>query len=136
MSRQQVICRNPNCFACFPNGNKAKSRPLPVDLVNMAAIDAYYDANPDQARHRSPDHVCVNCRRSVGFPTWRQDHLRKYVAPPLPSSCLFYLIHARQSYPIRALYLVAQLASTRRWRKRWATRGRVAGDCPVCPLSA
>ena len=113
MSKIHDICRNPNCPKRFPKGNKAKSRPLPVDLVNVAAIDAYYAENPEKAHHRSPAHVCVTCRRHVTAPTWRLEHLHLYVVPPLRISPLV-LIHPRKSYLVRALHIVAPLASTRR----------------------
>ena len=83
------FCRNPNCNARFSKTKKAESRPLPVGLVNVAAIDAYYAENPDKARHRSPAHVCVNCHKHVTFPTLQRDHLHRYVVPPLPISPLF-----------------------------------------------
>jgi hypothetical protein len=89
MSKTHDICRNPKCFTRFPKGNKLNSRPLPVGLVNVAAIDAYYAENPDKARHRLPAHVCVNCHKHVTFPTWQRDHLHRYVAPALPISSFF-----------------------------------------------
>ena len=51
----------PSARSAFPKGNKEKSRPSPVDMVNVAGIDAYYDANPDKALHRSPKRVCTGC---------------------------------------------------------------------------
>ena len=75
MSRQQVICRNPECSARFSKTTKAESRPLPADLVDAAAIIAYYKDYPDEATHRSPDRVCVNCRKHVKTPTWRPEHM-------------------------------------------------------------
>jgi len=89
MSKDHNFCRNPKCSNRFPKGNKDKSRPLPVGSVNVAAIDAYYAENPGKARHRSPDHVCENCRKHVTHPTWQCDHLHQYVAPPWPISPLF-----------------------------------------------
>jgi hypothetical protein len=97
----------------------------------VAAIDAFYAENPEKAHHRSPAHVCVTCRRHLTAPTWRLEHLHRYVAPPWPISSLVF-IYPRKSYLVRALHLVVQLASTRRWCKGWASCGK-ATVCPVCP---
>ena len=75
MSRQQVNCRNPKCKARFSQTTKAESRPLPADLVDAAAITAYYKDHLDEATHRSPDRVCVDCRKHVKTPIWRPEHM-------------------------------------------------------------
>jgi hypothetical protein len=57
----------------------SSSRRIP-DLVNTAALDVYYVANPAKAVNRSPDRVCIDCghQKNVKLPTWLPDHLRVY----------------------------------------------------------
>jgi hypothetical protein len=76
MSQKHAVCRNPNCVARL---SKAQSRPLPADLVDAAAITAYYNAHSDRALNRSPDRVCVDCRMHVHPPKWRLEHLYAHV---------------------------------------------------------
>ena len=77
MSKSDHICRNPECKARFSKYNRILSRRVPA-LVDTAALDAYYAANPDKAVHRSPDRVCSHCghRDFVKPPTWLPQYLR------------------------------------------------------------
>jgi len=54
------ICHNPNCTARFSKTNMSASRRVP-ELVNTAALDAYYVANPEKAVNRSQDRVYIRC---------------------------------------------------------------------------
>ena len=90
MSKLEDYCRNPRCRARFSKYNRILSRPVPA-LVDTAALDAYYAANPDKAVHRSPDRVCSHCgrREFVKPPTWLPQYLRVYAwmtcgCPPSP----------------------------------------------------
>ena len=104
MSQKHVVCRNPKCYARFSQINKILSRPVPA-LVDTAALDAYYAANPDKAVHRSPDRVCSHCahRDFVKQPTWLPQYLRVYAwmtggCPPSPRllTPLFSLVFLRR----------------------------------------
>ena len=102
MSKADLICRNPECSARFSKTTKAESRPLPTDLVDAAAITAYYNDHPDEAAHRSPDRVCLACchPKNVKTPRWRPEHMYApccfpsfsfYFSPLLfPRSCPFH----------------------------------------------
>ena len=115
MSKLEDYCRNPKCSKRFPKGNKDKSRPLPVDLVNVAAIDAYYDANPDKALHRSPKRVCTGCgayKKNVKPPTWLAEHLLVYMPPP-PFLILISLLIYCFSHTIIDIIIIIHIYSYR-----------------------
>ena len=104
MSQSHAICRNPRCRARFSRYNRILSRPVPA-LVDTAALDAYYAANPDKAVHRSPDRVCSHCGRQefVKPPTWLPQYLRVYASmtcgcspSPRLSPPLFSLVFLRR----------------------------------------
>ena len=104
MSKLDHFCRNPRCKARFSQINKILSRPVPA-LVDTAALDAYYAANPDKAVHRSPDRVCFHCgrREFVKPPTWLPQYLRVYASmtcgcspSPRLSPPLFSLVFLRR----------------------------------------
>jgi hypothetical protein len=92
-ARSLVYLSQPQLLEALPQGQQAQ-----VDLVNVAAIDAYYAENPEKARHRSPAHACEHCRKHVTAPTWRLEHLHRYVAPPWPISSLVF-IYPRKFVP-------------------------------------
>ena len=89
MSKLEDYCRNPECSARFSKTTKAESRPLPADLVDAAAITAYYKGHPDEAAHRSPDRVCLACchPKNVKTPRWRPEHMYAHVV-----SLVFFLL--------------------------------------------
>ncbi len=102
MSKLHVFCRNPNCWARFSQTTKAESRPLPADKVDAAAIAAYYKGHPDEATHRSPDRVCVDCRLHVRSPKWRPEHM---YAPCCFPSFSFYF--SPLLFPVLFLFIPA-----------------------------
>ena len=83
------ICHNPNCTARFSQTNMSASRRVP-ELVNIAALDTFYFANPEKAVNRSQDRVCIRCshQNNCRPPTWLLNHLCVYIFTAVGVACV------------------------------------------------